>query len=137
MSTSNVACPGCGAFADENARYCLECGEAIAPSLVHAGDGGGPDPWRGRLIAGRFQLVRKLGDGGMGEVFLAEQQPIGRMVALKVLRAGLAEDPHQVERFKREAQAISRLTHPNTVIVHDFGQSPDGTLFLAMEYLEG
>jgi serine/threonine-protein kinase len=100
---------------------------------------GGPtaDPWKGRVIAGRFQLMRKLGDGGMGEVYLAEQQPMGRMVALKVLRSGLAEDPNQVERFKREAQAISRLQHPNTVIVHDFGQSPDGTLFIAMEYLEG
>ncbi len=126
-------CPECQAKADPNARFCLDCGHAFGEAAVPDA----ADPWRGRVIAGRFQIVRKLGDGGMGEVFLAEQQPMGRLVALKILRAALADDAQQVERFKREAQAASRLKHPNTIIVHDFGQGQDGVVFLAMEYLEG
>ena len=125
-------CPECKAHAEDAARFCLDCGHAFGESPAEA-----TDPWRGRIIAGRFQIVRKLGDGGMGEVFLAEQQPMGRLVAVKILRAALADDAQQVERFKREAQAASRLTHPNTIIVHDFGQGQDGVVFLAMEYLEG
>jgi serine/threonine-protein kinase len=125
-------CPECQAQAEPAARFCLDCGHAFGEASPDAAD-----PWRGRIIAGRFQIVRKLGDGGMGEVFLAEQQPMGRLVALKILRAALADDPQQVERFKREAQAASRLKHPNTIIVHDFGQGQDGVVFLAMEYLEG
>lgn len=89
------------------------------------------------MVAGRFKLLSKLGDGGMGEVYRAEQLPMGRHVALKILRHALSDDARQVERFKREAQAASSLTHPNTIIVHDFGQDTDGTLFLAMEYLAG
>ncbi len=138
VSAPTIQCPACNAPNEPGARFCIECGLTLSPTLdTPAAGGPTADPWKGRVIAGRFQLMRKLGDGGMGEVYLAEQQPMGRMVALKVLRSGLAEDPNQVERFKREAQAISRLQHPNTVIVHDFGQSPDGTLFIAMEYLEG
>jgi serine/threonine-protein kinase len=125
-------CPECKAQADDAARFCLDCGHSFGDAPAEA-----TDPWRGRVIAGRFQIVRKLGDGGMGEVFQAEQQPMGRLVALKILRAALADDPQQVERFKREAQAASRLTHPNTIIVHDFGQGQDGVVFLAMEYLDG
>jgi serine/threonine protein kinase len=125
-------CPECKAQADDAARFCLDCGHSFGDVPAEA-----TDPWRGRVIAGRFQIVRKLGDGGMGEVFQAEQQPMGRLVAVKILRAALADDPQQVERFKREAQAASRLTHPNTIIVHDFGQGQDGVVFLAMEYLDG
>lgn len=125
-------CPSCGSEAEEGARFCLECGHGFgdAPSAPD-------DPWRGRMVAGRFRLLDKLGEGGMGEVYRAEQLPMGRHVAVKVLRQSLADDPRQVERFKREAQAVSQLSHPNTIIVHDFGQDADGTLFIAMELLEG
>ncbi|MEZ4465349.1 MAG: serine/threonine-protein kinase [bacterium] len=125
-------CPSCGASVEPAARFCLDCGYALdeAPEAS-------TDPWQGRMVAGRFRLLSKLGDGGMGEVYRAEQLPMGRHVALKILRHALSDDPRQVERFKREAQAASALTHPNTIIVHDFGQDTDGTLFLAMEYLAG
>jgi len=73
----------------------------------------------------------------MGEVYKAEQQPMGRHVALKILRRELSEDLQQVERFKREAQAASQLNHPNTITVYDSGQDTDSTLFLAMELLDG
>ena len=127
------SCPSCGTPSDTQARFCLECGHAFDEEA----DPGGADPWSGRMIAGRFRVLGKLGEGGMGEVFVAEQVPMGRKVALKVLRQELSDDPQQVERFKREAQAASQLSHPNTIIVHDFGQDDDGTLFIAMEYLEG
>ena len=126
------ACPSCGARSDDAARFCLECGYAYEASSAEV-----VDPWQGRMVAHRFRIVRKLGDGGMGEVFCAEQVPMGRQVAVKVLRQSLSDDPEQVARFKREAQAASQLRHPNTIIVHDFGQDEDGTLFLAMELLEG
>ncbi len=126
-------CPACGGENEGGARFCLECGESFDEITAEPSD-----PWLGRMVSGRFRIVRKLGDGGMGEVYLAEQLPMGRDVALKVLRQHLADDPQAVERFKREAQAASQLAHPNTIIVYDFGQDPeDGTLFLAMEYLEG
>ena len=126
-------CPSCSSPSEITARFCLECGHAFADGPTPVGD----DPWLGRMVAGRFRIVKKLGDGGMGEVFSAEQLPMGRIVALKILRHTLSDDPHQVERFKREAQAASRLKHQNTIIVHDFGQDEDGTLFIAMELLEG
>lgn len=126
------SCPSCSAPAESSARFCLECGHAFDEESV-----GADDPWLGRMVAGRFRIEEKLGEGGMGEVYRAEQLPMGRPVALKLLRQSLSDNPEQVERFKREAQAASQLKSPHTIIVHDFGQDVDGTLFLAMEYLEG
>ncbi len=127
------SCPSCGATAEPAARFCLECGHAFEEDVGPAA----ADPWSGRLVAGRYRLLGKLGDGGMGEVFRAEQLPMGRQVALKILKQSLADDAQAVERFKREAQAASQLSHPNTITVHDFGQDDDGTLFIAMELLAG
>ncbi|MFN3202218.1 MAG: protein kinase domain-containing protein [Bradymonadia bacterium] len=127
-------CPSCQALCEPEARFCLECGEALDMGPIADPQ---DDPWQGRVVAGRFQIIEKLGDGGMGEVFLAEQTTMERRVALKVLRQELCADPQQVERFKREAQAASRLSHPNTIIVHDFGLDEGGVLFIAMEFLEG
>ncbi|MGC6417296.1 MAG: protein kinase domain-containing protein [Bradymonadia bacterium] len=123
-------CPHCNEPIQSRVPICLACGEVI-------GDGATTDPWMGRLVAGRFRLESKLGDGGMGEVYKAVQTTMARTVALKILNDELAQKAGQVERFKREAQAASQLTHPNTIVVHDFGQCDDGTLFIAMEYLEG
>ncbi|MBT8495332.1 MAG: protein kinase [Deltaproteobacteria bacterium] len=91
----------------------------------------------GRLIANRFKVTAKLGEGGMGAVYRAEQQPLGRGVALKVLKPELANTPSLVKRFNAEAQAAAKLKHPNTVVLYDFGQADDGALFIAMEYVEG
>ena len=123
-------CPHCSVVTDLEHATCLACGFAI---------GGDPDadPWLNREIAGRYRIEGKLGDGGMGEVYRAEQTTMARTIALKLLNDDLAQKPSQVERFKREAQAASQLTHPNTIVVHDFGQCDDGTLFIAMEYLDG
>src|ERR1700754_3547149 len=91
---------------------------------------------RDTLIDDRYRVVRRLGTGGMAEVFLAEDEQLGRKVALKLLHRRFAEDPGFVERFRREAQAAAGPQHPNVVSVYDRGQFED-TYYIAMEYLPG
>lgn len=88
------------------------------------------------LIAGRYRVAARLGGGGMGEVFRARDQVLGRTVAVKVLPEALAARPGFVERFRAEAQAAARLSHPNAVQVYDWGSS-DGSYFMVMEYVRG
>lgn len=97
----------------------------------------GRDAMLGATLAGRFTLLGRIGSGGMGTVYRAEQSPMRREIALKVLRRELGRDPETVARFKREARTLSQLKHPNTVTLFDFGQTDDGLLYLAMELLEG
>jgi tRNA A-37 threonylcarbamoyl transferase component Bud32 len=85
----------------------------------------------------RFTILEKIGQGGWGGVYRAYQHSTRREVALKVLRKDVAEDTQARRRFHREAEAVSKLKHPNTVTVFDFGETPDGLLFIAMEYVEG
>jgi serine/threonine protein kinase len=91
----------------------------------------------GRMVAGRYRILAKLGEGGMGAVYRAEQISLKRIVALKVLRAELSAEPGLVRRFNTEAELAAKLSHPNTVTLFDFGQDADGALFIAMECLEG
>jgi serine/threonine-protein kinase len=98
---------------------------------------GGDDPLIGRTLGGKFVLEAKLGAGGMGAVYRARQIALEKTVAIKVLHPGMASDETFVERFRREARAASRLDHPNSLRVFDFGGESDGLLYLAMEYLEG
>jgi serine/threonine-protein kinase len=91
----------------------------------------------GRIIAGKFGLRRCVGAGASGSVYQADQLALGRTVAIKILRAELAQDPRFVARFHDEALAASRLNHPNTVSVIDYGQTEDGLLYLVMEFLRG
>lgn len=93
-------------------------------------------PNEGTVIDGRYQVVSRLGAGGMAEVFCAEDLQLGRKVALKLLYRRFAEDEEFVERFRREASHAAGLQHPNVVSVYDRG-SWDGTYYIAMEYLEG
>lgn len=88
------------------------------------------------LIDGRYKVLTRLGTGGMAEVFCAEDQQLGRKVALKLLHRRFAEDAEFVERFRREASAAAGLQHPNVVGVYDRGEW-DGTYYIAMEYLPG
>lgn len=85
---------------------------------------------------GAYTLVRKLGEGGMGVVYEARHDHLQRPAALKVLSSWLTTELGR-QRFEREVQACARLTHPNTVDIYDFGESADGTLYYAMEYLDG
>ncbi len=95
------------------------------------------DPLIGREIMGRFHVHERIGTGGMGTVYRADQKGLDRPVALKVLKKELISDRETVARFHREAKAMSMLMHPNTVRVFDFGEDDEGHLFLAMELLEG
>ncbi len=91
----------------------------------------------GALFAGKYRIERLLAEGAMGQVYVASQEPIGRPVAIKVLKSALATDQELVERFLREAVAVSNLHHPNTITVLDYGESEQGILYIAMEYLDG
>jgi serine/threonine-protein kinase len=91
----------------------------------------------GRTIAGRFTLEAHVGGGAMGDVFRARHNALGSTVAVKIMRADLAKDAMFRERFNREAKAASRLDHPNSVRVIDYGHEPDGLVYLAMEFLGG
>ncbi len=97
------------------------------------------DPLIGRVLNGRFRIVEPLGSGGMGKVYKAMQSPLERVVALKILNPNFPaeKDPAFKRRFFLEASLTSKLRHPNTVTVIDYGQTDDGIFFIAMEYLEG
>src|SRR3954468_17285405 len=96
------------------------------------------DPFIGRdILNGQFQILQKIGSGGMGSVYKALQPAMNRMVAVKILHPKLASRKDLVSRFRREARAMSHLTHPNTVKVLLYGELEDGSLYIVMEYLEG
>src|SRR5579883_2512578 len=96
------------------------------------------DPFIGRdILNGQFQILQKIGSGGMGAVYKALQPEMNRMVGVKILHPKLANRKDLVSRFRREARAMSQLTHPNTVKVFMFGELDDGSLYIIMEYLEG
>jgi len=91
----------------------------------------------GQVVAGRYRVISKLGEGGMGIVYLAEHITIEKKVALKVLLHDYARKADLKERFLQEAKAAARIGHENIVDITDFGTTPDGSVFFAMEYLEG
>jgi serine/threonine protein kinase len=97
------------------------------------------DPLIGRVLDGRYRLVSPIADGGMGRVYLAEQQALDRTVAIKVLRVD--EDSGSLDNFRarffREAKLSSRLSHPNTVRVYDYGKTDDDIYYIVMEYIRG
>lgn len=85
----------------------------------------------------RYEVLSLLGEGAMGQVYLARHRELGRNEAIKVLRPHVAQDERFVARFRREARATNRLHHPNIVAMHDFGRLPDGRFYLSMEYANG
>jgi serine/threonine-protein kinase len=94
------------------------------------------EAFRARKL-GQYQLKRKLGQGGMGEVHLGEHTLLKRLCAIKLIRPEQAGDPKTLSRFEREVQAMATLTHWNTVEVYDYGRTEDGTFYYVMEYLPG
>jgi len=96
------------------------------------------DPFIGKeILNGQFQVLQKIGSGGMGSVYKSLQKDMNRMVAVKILHPKLANRSDLVSRFRREARAMSQLTHPNTVRVFLYGELEEGSLYIVMEYLDG
>ena len=138
-----MKCPHCSTEIVDGARFCGACGRTISSTqeVSHAGQQSSSTAEApsliGREIAGRYRIHAKLGEGGMGAVYKAEQMSLKRTVAVKLLRPEVAGSQMLLARFNAEAQAVAKLSHPNTVNIYDFGQDSDGTLFIAMEFIEG
>lgn len=128
----SIRCTSCGTENREGARFCLRCGSRLDVSAD-------ADQLIGRLLMGRYRVLEVLGEGGMGRVYLAEQQmgTAARRVAVKVLHDKLSRDDRVRKRFHRECAIVIQLSHPHTIQFHDFGELEDGRLFIVMEYIEG
>ncbi|HVY48703.1 MAG TPA: serine/threonine-protein kinase, partial [Minicystis sp.] len=131
------ACPTCGQVFSGEARFCPFDGDPLvgAPAYSPAAD-----PFIGKVVDGRYEVVSVLGEGGMGTIYEVRHATLGRRFALKVLRRDIA-DPELVARFIQEAKAAAAIGHPNIVAVNDFGSIPverGGTVpYFVMERLEG
>ncbi|HET9624268.1 MAG TPA: serine/threonine-protein kinase, partial [Kofleriaceae bacterium] len=97
----------------------------------------GADPLLGQTLAGRYLIQKKLGEGGMGAVYLASHSVLEKPLAIKVLHGEFARKPDLVERFIQEAKSASRIRHDNVIDISDFGSTPEGVVFFAMELLTG
>jgi serine/threonine-protein kinase len=127
-----AACAQCSAVLETGARFCGSCG-----TLADGADASTPtDPWLGRVVDRRYRVTGRIGSGGMGVVYRVEHLHLGKTAAMKVLAPDSVANPEMVRRFRTEAQAVSKLDHPNVVQTFDFGQA-DGALYLVMEYING
>jgi serine/threonine-protein kinase len=129
-----MQCPTCQAQVEDSQRFCSNCG-----TVVSANDPQAPDPMIGQTLGGKYRVNRLLGEGGMGAVYEGEQQlgTTKRKVAVKTLHPHLSRDAKIKARFEREVGTIAELEHPNTIQVYDFGSTPDGILYIVMEFLQG
>src|SRR4051812_22150213 len=96
-----------------------------------------PAPLDVGQVVGNYKLTAKLGEGGMGMVFLAEHPVIGKKVALKAIHPELSRNPEVVSRFITEAKAVNQVGNEHIVDIHDFGTTPEGEFYFIMEYLQG
>lgn len=129
-----MECPSCHVPNIDNARFCAKCG-----ALLPVSEANEADPLIGQVIKNTFRITRLIGEGGMGRVYEGEQQmgTTTRRVAIKTLHPDLSKDTAILARFNRECGTVAELEHANTIQFFDFGQTPDGTLFIAMEFLDG
>ncbi len=122
-------CATCGAAWPDDTKFCPSDG-----SPLRAAEG---TSLIGSIIDGKFHILEKLGEGGMGAVYLGEHVKMGRKSAIKVLTQSLAQDTEAIARFNREAANAARISHSNVCAIYDFGETTEGVIFLAMEYVDG
>ncbi|MCP4503428.1 MAG: protein kinase [Deltaproteobacteria bacterium] len=127
-------CVICSVELQNEVRFCPACG-AEQPKQSTGGDD--DDPFIGQVVNRNFRIDSLLGVGGMGKVYKARQLSLDKDVVIKILHDHFNDDPQLVQRFQREARAASRLSHPNSIQVIDFGQDANGVLFMAIEFLNG
>ncbi len=125
-----VLCKKCRLEFDHDALFCPNCGTAKSRDL----DG---DPLLGSTIGDRYLLIKQIGQGTSGAIYLGEHVTLRRKVVVKVLHHELSRDDLATERFRREATTVGELDNDHIVQIYDFGRTEDGRLYLAMEYLEG
>jgi serine/threonine-protein kinase len=128
--TATIHCAGCQHAYIATALFCPNCGR---PRVREAP----ADPLLGKLLGERFLVQDLIGQGGSGTIYRAEHVTLRRKVAIKVLHTELSRDDLAVERFRREATTVAEIDNEHIVEIHDFGRTPDGRLYLAMELLEG
>jgi eukaryotic-like serine/threonine-protein kinase len=131
MSDLTKVCPMCSAEYGANQTFCSNDGATLRPMVEKKGD------LTDTVVADRYRVLKKLGEGGMGQVYLAEHVRMKRKSALKVMRPDVGVDPDAIARFTREATNASHIEHPNVAAIHDFGETSDGVIYLAMEFVEG
>ena len=121
-------CPHCGTEYETTARFCPSDGTALRPK--------GADSLVGRVLADRYHILKRIGEGGMGRVYLGEHVKMNRQCAIKVMSPALVNDAESAARFAREASNAARIIHPNVAAVFDYGES-DGLIYLVMEFVDG
>ena len=138
-----IVCPSCQTqYEDNETRFCGRCGSDLGrlAGARTAQNATISDEARDRLIGatvdGRYRVIAKIGAGGMGAVYKVEHLAMGKLAAMKVLHPSLTQDKEVAQRFRREAEAVSKLSSPNTVQVFDFGES-GGSMYLVMELCKG
>ncbi|HEY4392624.1 MAG TPA: protein kinase, partial [Polyangia bacterium] len=119
------SCPSCALDAPDGLQFCPRCGASLV------------DPLIGAVLGDRYRVISRIGVGGMGVVYRAQHTTLKRDLAVKVLLPEFGGKEEFVRRFEREAESASRLAHPHIIAVTDFGRTPEGLLFLVMEYLDG
>ena len=121
-------CPHCGNEYETAARFCPSDGTALRPK--------GADSLIGHVLADRYHILKRIGEGGMGRVYLGEHVKMNRQCAIKVMSPSLVNDAESAARFAREASNAARIIHPNVAAVFDYGES-DGLIYLVMEFVDG
>src|SRR5436190_9952747 len=138
-------CPHCQKALRDDSRFCTGCGQALdnpsnsatqihepKPEIGYTRVG---DPLLNHILDGKYQLISRLGAGGMGTVYRARRVHIGDEVAVKVLHTKYVAEHDAIERFRREARAAAQLRHPNVVVIYDYGEAPDAGVpgYIVME----
>ena len=131
MPTPMATCPTCGTSYASSIRLCTRDGTVLPAEPTRQ------DANAGRVLDGKYRLDGFLSQGGMGSVYRATHIMLDKTVAVKLIRPELVTSPDIVTRFQREARAASNLNHPNIVAVYDLGQAEDGTLYIALELIDG